>query len=109
MNLIELRNQIETLAWSDRGTDELKAATASPSPVSVIIAAFGDLKERVAELNDSEVEILRSSCQLIRNNQWYGLAADTVAVEAALPAPVRAAIIGAGTPAMDPVLPNRRL
>ena len=101
MNLIELRNQIETLAWSDRGTDELKAATASPSPVSVIIAAFGDLKERIADLTNSEIEILRSCCRLIRENQWYGLASETVPVEAALPLPAyfEPGIVGAGSPA----------
>jgi hypothetical protein len=104
VSILELNSQIHALAWSARGTDALKTATASPSPVAVIVAAFSDLKDRVEDLNDSEIEILRSSCQLIRNNQWYNLALDTVAVEAALPAPVTAAIVGAGLPATDPAL-----
>lgn len=87
MNITELRNQIEALAWGERGTDALRASTASPSPVSVIVAAFGDLKERVASLTDFEIEVLRSCCRLIRENQWYGLASETVPVEAALPLP----------------------
>jgi hypothetical protein len=103
MNIIELSTQIHSLAWSDRGTDALKTATASPSPVAVIVAAFNDLKDRVEDLNENEIEILRSSCQLIRNNQWYGLAFETVAVETALPAPIMVAIVGAGLPATDPV------
>ena len=101
MNITELSTAINSLAWSDRGTLPLKEATASPSPVALIVAAFNDMRERVEELNDNEIEILRSCCQFIRNNQWYGLALETVAVEAALPAPIMVAIVGAGSPATD--------
>ncbi|MCA3696242.1 hypothetical protein [Aquidulcibacter sp.] len=86
MHLVELRNQIENLAWGPRGTDGLRAATASPSPVAVVCAAFQDMRGR-SDLNEVETEILRACCQLIRSNQWHGLAQDTVEVEAALPPP----------------------
>ncbi len=86
MNLIDLRNQIDSLAWGPRGTDGLKGATATPSPVTVICAAFQDMRGR-PDLDASETEILRACCQLIRANQWHGLAQDTVEVEAALPPP----------------------
>jgi hypothetical protein len=87
MNIIELSTQIHALAWGTRGTDALREATASPSPVSLIVAAFQGMRERVADLNANETEILRTCCQLIRHHQWHGLAQVTVAVEASLPPP----------------------
>jgi hypothetical protein len=86
MNLLDLRNQIDSLAWGPRGTDGLKAATVSPSPVTVVCMAFQDMRTRT-DLNEGETEILRACCRLIRANQWHGLAQDTVEVEAALPSP----------------------
>ena len=101
MNLVDLRNQIEMLAWGPRGTDGLRAATASPSPVTVICAAFQDLRERT-DLNDAEIELLRACCKIIRANHFYGLVNDAIEVETNLPpAPVMAAIIGAGIPATE--------
>jgi hypothetical protein len=86
MNVTDLRNQIDTLAWGPRGSNALKVATASPSPVAVVCAAFQDLRERT-DLNESETELLRACCRMIRTNQWYGLASDAVNIEAALPPP----------------------
>jgi hypothetical protein len=86
MNLLDLRNQIDSLAWGPRGTDGLKAATVSPSPVAVVCMAFQDMRART-DLNQGETEILRACCQFIRVNQWFGLVQDAVEVEAALPPP----------------------
>jgi hypothetical protein len=84
MNLIDLRNQIETLAWGPRGTDGLRAATASPSPVMVICAAFQDMRERT-DLSPFETETLRECCKIIRANHFYGLTQDALEVQANLP------------------------
>ncbi len=86
MNLIDLRSRIETIAWGPSGTDALKVATASPSPVAVVCAAFEDMRNRT-DLNEAEIELLRACCQIIRKNQFHGLASEAVNVEAALPPP----------------------
>jgi hypothetical protein len=104
MNIIDLRNQIDAIAWGPRGTDGLRMATTQASPAMSIKITFEDMKER-DDLDQSEIEILRACCQFIRVNQWFGLVADATSVEAALPpkpAPVMAAIIGAGIPATEP-------
>ncbi|GBF56447.1 hypothetical protein PbB2_00103 [Candidatus Phycosocius bacilliformis] len=94
MNLPDLRLAIDTLAMGPRGTQALREAIAHPSVVVVTVAAFQDLRSRVADLDDNEVEILRHACRHIRTNHWHGLTADAIAVEASLPAPV--------PPAVDP-------
>ncbi len=100
MNLIELRNQIETIAWGPRGTLALQAATASPSPVMVICAAFQDMRAR-SDLSTFETEVLRECCTMIRAHQWCGLVSEAVTVAASLPLPLE-------PPASDftPVLPE---
>jgi hypothetical protein len=84
MNPIDLKSQIDTLAWGPRGTAGLQAATAQASPAMTIKLAFDDMRAR-EDLNNSETEILRGCCQLIRTHQWFGLVDDAVTVEASLP------------------------
>lgn len=99
MNQIDLKNQIDTIAWGPRGTQELREAASHPSPVVACVGAFDHLKDRT-DRDDQETEILRHACRLIRTNHWFGLVAEAVEVEASLPpAPIMAAIIGAGMPA----------
>ena len=94
MNLPDLRLAIDLLAMGPRGTQALQDAIAHPSAVVVAVAAFQDLRTRVADLDDNEIEILRHACRQIRTHHWHGLTAEAIAVEAALPAPV--------SPAVDP-------
>ena len=89
MNQIDLKNQIDTIAWGPRGTSELREAASHPSPVVACVTAFNHLKTRT-DRDDQETEILRHACQLIRTNHWFGLVAEAVEVEASLPAPVMA-------------------
>lgn len=99
MNQIDLKNQIDTIAWGPRGTQELREAASHASPVVACVGAFNHLKDRT-DRDDQETEILRHACRLIRTNHWFGLVAEAVEVEAGLPpAPVMAAIVGAGLPA----------
>jgi hypothetical protein len=84
MNLTDLRNQIETIAWGPRGTEGLQAATAHASPVLVICAAFQDLRART-DLISFETETLRDCCEVIRTYQFHGLAQDALEVQASLP------------------------
>lgn len=86
MNILDLRSQIESLAWGPRGSADLQMATASPSPVTVVCAAFSELSKR-PDRTDGETELLRACCQMIRTNQWYGLAVEAVTVEQSLPPP----------------------
>jgi hypothetical protein len=85
MNAIDLRNQIDTLAWGPRGTDELREATVQSSPAMVVKLAFEHMKDR-QDLVETEIELLRSCCKIIRDNQWFGLVKDASIVEAGLPA-----------------------
>jgi len=92
MNLTDLRNQIETIAWGPRGTNGLQAATAHASPVMVICAAFQEMRDRT-DLVSFETETLRECCKMIRANQFHGLVDDAVEVEANLPPPPAAPAI----------------
>ncbi len=87
MTIPELIEKINILAWGLRGNSALQVATGSPAPPVVIVAAYDDLRARTADLNDSEVEILRHCCQLIRTNYWHGRAMEAIEVEGALPPP----------------------
>jgi hypothetical protein len=84
MNILELRNQIETIAWGPRGTNALRAATGHASPVMVIVDAFQDMRGRT-DLTSFETETLRECCKLIRAHQWCGLVDEAIDVQAALP------------------------
>jgi hypothetical protein len=84
MNLTDLRNQIETIAWGPRGTEGLQAATAHASPVMVICAAFQDMRERT-DLTLFETETLRECCKMIRAHQFHGLAQEALEVQVSLP------------------------
>lgn len=92
MNLTDLRNQIETIAWGPRGTDSLQVATAHASPVMVICAAFQEMRDRT-DLISFETETLRECCKMIRAYQFHGLAQDSLEVEANLPPPPAAPVI----------------
>jgi hypothetical protein len=100
MNQIELKNQIDVIAWGPRGTQELREAASHPSPVVACVGAFNHFKGRT-DRNEQETEILRHACRLIRTNHWFGLVAEAVEVEANLPLPAyfEPGIVGAGMPA----------
>lgn len=119
MNQIDLKNALDALAWGPRGTKELALAASHPSPVVACVTAFNHFRIR-SDLDESEIELLRAACRLIRTNHWFGLVAEAVEVEASLPPPppppqpptppvATVETQEIGTPAMDPVLPNRRL
>lgn len=86
MNQIELKNQIDVIAWGPRGTQELREAASHPSPVVACVGAFNHFQTR-SDLDDHETELLRHACRLIRTNHWFGLVAEAVEVEASLPPP----------------------
>lgn len=94
MNIIDLRNQIDNLAWGPRGNNNLRLATTQASPAMSIKIAFEDMRAR-DDLDDTEIKILRGCCQQIRLNQWFGLAEEAANIEAGLPhAPVASVLIG---------------
>lgn len=84
MNIIDLRNQIDTIAWGPRGTDGLRLATTQASPAMSIKLTFEDMSAR-DDLDATETEILRGCCQQIRVNQWFGLVQEAAQVESSLP------------------------
>lgn len=86
MNQIDLKNALDTLAWSPRGTKELALAASHPSPVVACVTAFNHLKERT-DLDEHETELLRHACRLIRTNHWFGLVGEAVEIETSLPPP----------------------
>ena len=86
MNVPELRLAIETLAFSERGSSELRDRIAHPSAVAVIVGVFDILRVRVPELDATEIEILRHACGHIRTNHWCGLTQAAIKVQALLPA-----------------------
>lgn len=86
MNQVDLKNALDALAWSPRGTKELALAASHPSPVVACVTAFNHLKDRT-DRDEHETELLRAACQLIRTNHWFGLVGEAVEVETSLPPP----------------------
>lgn len=99
MNLLDLKAKITDIADGPHGSPDM----LSVSPVVAIVSAFKGLRT-VTDLSDDEVEILRACCELIAANAWHGFADEAALVLDALPpkpAPIMAAIVGAGIHATE--------
>jgi hypothetical protein len=88
MSIPDLILAINNLAWGERGNLALRQATGNPSPVVLIIEAYDDLRNRLAELAGAEIEILRQCCIHISEGQWRGAnITEVIGVRDGLPPP----------------------
>ena len=101
MTIPDLILAIKKLAKSERTTAALIEAVSNPSPVSVIVETYDDLRSRTADLDENEIEILRHCCRMIRTNHWHGRTMEAIEVEGALPPPP--------APAMTAIPPTAQL
>jgi hypothetical protein len=87
MSIPDLILAINKIAWGERGNLTLRHATGNPSPVVLIVEAYDDLRSRIADLAEDEIEILRQCCIHISEGQWWGRALEAIDVRDGLPPP----------------------